>query len=443
MKRAGLLALTIACSSPPPPTWHVEGGALQTPDGRAAILRGVNLSGTQKNAPYIDDKTPADYARVRQAWGMNGIRFVMTWAAVEPQQGHYDDAYLDEVAERMGWAQDAGLAVVLDMHEDIYGEGFGFDGAPAWTCDAANYAAFVPQNPWFLNSVDPHVEACVDHFYTDAATRQAFVDMWHHVAERLAGQPAIVGFDVLNEPPWGSYPVFQFEHDRLQPLYSDVIASVREVAPQWVAFLEPGASRNTGLASGLVTPIADDVMYAPHSYDSGAESGAGFDPSHRQQILDNVASLAGEAGKLDAGMWIGEYGGVADEPGIVDYMTASYDAAGAAAASTMYWAYDDGDYGMIDTDGNEKPELIGVLVRPYPARVAGTPGAYAFDATTGRFTFSYVARASTLPTEIIVPARLGGYDVACGGCDVAFAGDVVQIATAPGPIDVTIQLRGN
>ena len=35
-----------------------------------------------------------------------------------------------QVAERLCWAHDAGLVAVLDMHEDIYGEGFGFDGAP-------------------------------------------------------------------------------------------------------------------------------------------------------------------------------------------------------------------------------------------------------------------------------------------------------------------------
>src|SRR6202008_2283181 len=113
----------------------------------------------------LDDKQPADYQRMRDAWGMNSLRFVMTWAAVEPQPGAYNDAYLDGVVERMRWAHDAGIHVVLDMHQDIYGEGFGFDGAPRWTCDEARYAAFMPVEPWFLNAVDPNVTACVDEFY--------------------------------------------------------------------------------------------------------------------------------------------------------------------------------------------------------------------------------------------------------------------------------------
>src|SRR5262249_33762210 len=151
------------------------------------------------------------------------------------------------------------------------------------------------------------------------------------------------------------------------PLYRDVVAGVRAAAPGWVAFLEPSSSRNAGIATGLTKLPFADVMYAPHSYDQSAEGGGGFDPAHRQQILDNVAKLADEARALDAGLWIGEYGGDASAPGIVEYMTAQYDAAGAAAAGTMYWAYDKSNgYGLLAPDGSEKPALVDVVARPYP-----------------------------------------------------------------------------
>ncbi len=251
--------LLVACSSPPP-TWHVADGFLRDPDGRAVIMHGVNLSGAQKMAPYLDDKQPADYARLRDAWGMNAARFVMTWAAVEPTEGSYDDAYLDKVAERIGWAADANLFVVLDMHEDIYGEGFGFDGAPKWACDAAHYAAFVPRTPWYLSSADPEVQACIDDFYTIDEHRQHFIAAWRHVAERLAALPNVIGFDALNEPNWGTYPLFRFEAERLAPFYGDVVAAVRGAAPHWIAFLEPSASRNLGFATGLTKFPFHDVM---------------------------------------------------------------------------------------------------------------------------------------------------------------------------------------
>lgn len=436
------VAVLAGCSDAPPAGWHVSGGFLRDPEGRAVIMRGVNLSGSQKAAPYLDDKTAADYERVRADWGMNAIRFVMTWAAVEPAPGQYDDAYLDAVAERIGWANDSGLFVVLDMHQDVYGEGFGFDGAPRWTCDEAHYAAFVPTSPWFLNTVNPEVQACFDELYTSADRRASFAAAWRHVAERLGALPGIVGFDPMNEPSWGSYPIFSFERDRLAPFYEQIVREIRAVAPHWIAFLEPSASRNGGVATSLPVFGFDNVMYAPHSYDTNAESGGGFDAAHRQAILNNVAELAAEAGTLKAGLWIGEYGGVATDPGIVEYMTAQYDAAGAVAASTMYWAYDKSDgYGLLDPDGNEKPLLVDTVVRPYPMRVAGTPASYSFDAATRTFTLVYAPdRGVSASTEISIPPRSypAGYQVECGGCEHHEAASTLVIDEPPTQTPATI-----
>src|SRR5678816_4392146 len=138
------LAVLAACGGDPGPGdatppevctggYHVCRGQLRDPDGRAVVLRGVNLSGRQKSTPYLDVYTAADYARLRTEWGMTAIRFITTWSAIEPTDGAFDEAYLDALATRMQWAADAGLAVILDMHQDLYGEGFGFDGAPRWT----------------------------------------------------------------------------------------------------------------------------------------------------------------------------------------------------------------------------------------------------------------------------------------------------------------------
>jgi hypothetical protein len=172
-----------------------------------------------------------------------------------------------------------------------------------------------------------------------------------------------------------------------------------------------------------------------------AESGGGFDPARRQPILDTVAELAGEATALGAGLWIGEYGGNADHPGIVEYMTAQYDAAGAVAAGTMYWAYDKGDgYSLLDAQGNEKPALLGALVRPYPERVAGTPHAYAFDA--GTFVLTYTP-SGTAPTVIAVPPRVypAGYTVECDGCTYEVLPRELVITSPPRGSPATISLR--
>jgi endoglycosylceramidase len=431
--------LLLACEAADPPRWHVAGGFIRAPDGRAVILRGANLSDAQKRAPYLDPANEADYRALREVWGFNAIRFVMTWAAVEPDRGRYDDAYLDEVAERMKWAQAAGLHVILDMHQDVYGEGFGFDGAPRWTCDEARYQAFVRREPWFLNNLDENVVACVDGFWKSDDLRDRFVATWTHVAARLKDAPAVIGFDVLNEPGWGSYSIFDFEADLLYPLYRRVVTAVRAEAPGWLAFLEPSASRNAGIATGLPRPDFRDVVYAPHSYDSAAEGSGTFDPARREAILETGAKLAEEANALGAALWIGEYGGIPAGGGFAEYMAAEHEAQGAAAAGSMYWeAGRNAGYALHDPSGAVKPEALRAIALPHPEEVAGDPIRWQLTGT--RFVFRFTGNGS-VKTEIRIPpsAWPGGYQVECGGCTVQkHAGGVTLTAIPAGEITVEI-----
>jgi endoglycosylceramidase len=432
------LALTIGCTAEPP-HWHVSGGFLRAPDGRAVLLRGVNMSGTQKSPPYLDAATADDYRRLRDDWGMNALRFVMTWAAVEPERGHYDDGYLDQVAERMRWANDNGLNVMLDMHEDVYGEGFGFDGAPRWTCDQSYYDAFVPRDPWFLDTLDDNVVACVDHFWQSDDLRARFVAAWAHVAARLHDSPAVIGFDILNEPNWGSYSIFDFEADLLAPLYDRVVAAVRAQAPGWVAFVEPSASRNAGVATALPRPAYRDVVYAPHAYDSAAEGSGTFDPTRATAILVNGGKLSDEANALGAALAIGEYGGIPGNSGYDAYMAAEYTSQGVSAAGGFYWdGSRGGGYSLFDAAGMPKPDALGAIARPLPAFIGGEPISYAFDG--GVFSFRYRSNGTT--TEIYVPPSLwpSGWSVDCGGCMTEMTAGGVLLHGVPAG-EITIEIR--
>jgi endoglycosylceramidase len=442
VRRALLVVLLAACgdSAGNPCETRVCGGAVHDDDGRAVVLRGVNLAGAHKNAPYTDTFGPADYTRLRADWGMTAIRFLITWSAIEPTQGQYDDAYLDWVAEKMQWASDAGLSVILDMHQDIYGEGYGFDGAPSWTCDAANYDGFVAKQPWGLNYTDPKVMACFDHLWTDMPTQQAFAAAWRHVAERLAGSPAVIGFDPINEPNWGSYGIATFERDRLQPFYELVIDEVRAAAPDWVAFVEPSNSRALGFPTSLKPFVATDVVYSPHVYDVDAEQTGMFDPAHAADLTEMVSELQMEAQRLGTPMWIGEYGGQGVDPQIGAYMKADYDAAAAVGAGTMSWAYDEGGgYSLLDAQGNEVPSLVDAIVKPYPAAVAGTLQRWSYDPSARTLDVSWTPDASiTAPTVIMAPARVypDGVTVECGGCTVETAGNEVRLTGGDGTLHV-------
>ena len=413
---------------------HVCKGALRDPEGRAMIPRGVNFAGSHKTAPYTDDFTPADYAQLH-TWGFRTLRFIITWAAIEPTQGTYDEGYLDWVAERLRWAHDAGLDAILDMHEDVYGVGFGFDGAPAWTCDASHYAAFVPRDPWPLNYTDANVLACIDRFMTDAPLQAQFAAMWGHVAARLADSPAVIGFDPLNEPHWGTYPVAMFEADRLMPLYQLVIDQVRAVAP-WVVFAEPSGSRNLGFATKLRPFVIPDVVYAPHLYDPNAELQGVFDAAHRITLLATADDLRADAERLGVPMWIGEYGGIATAPTIAVYMDAAYDGAASTLGGSMYWSMDKGGgYSIYDAQGVPRPMLIDAIVRPAPVRIAGDPIAWTYDDATRALTLTWTPdRSIAAPTVIAVPVKVypNGVNVECGGCTVEEGQGEVMLRSVTG-----------
>ena len=213
----------------------------------------------------------------------------------------------------------------------------------------------------------------------------------------------------MNEPQWGSAIPTNFEMQKLQPFYEKVVPAVREVAPAWLAFLEPGASRNLGIATSLVPFSFDNVVYSPHSYNATAEQGGGFNPSARGALINNIATLESEAQSLGAALWIGEYGGTTNSAGIGEYMDANFDGAAAVLAPNVYWAYDanSGGYGMLEDDQSDKMVLLDVLVRPMPELVAGDPVSWDFDETQQTFSFSWHVDPSVhAPTLISVPARV-------------------------------------
>lgn len=432
------LLLLLACRrdepAPEEARWRVADGHLRDPDGRVAILRGANVANAHKQPPFLGFHEAADYARMRDEWGWNTVRFLLTWEAVEPEDGAFDDAYLDEVAARLDDAHAAGLVVVLDMHQDLYGRGFGGDGFPRWTCAEENYAAFTPTEPWFLNYLDPAVQACFDGFWGSPALQGRYAAAWARVAARLADHPAVIGFDVMNEPHWGSAEIAAFEAGPYTAFVEDVVAAVRAEAPDWVAFVEPSAARNLGMAPHIGPFDFEDLVYAPHSYDSQAESGEGFDEARREAVLEHVAALRSEADALGAALWVGEYGGTSGSPGIDAYADAELDAFDQNLAGATWWSYDaDGGYGLLDADGQPKDALLDAVLRPAPSRIGGSPGSWSWDEST--FVLAWDGDGTT---EIAVPPRLGTPEITCDGCSATADGPFVT-AEADGPAMVTLR----
>lgn len=109
-----------------------DGRNFRDAEGRVLILHGVNVSNVSKGSPFFPEWFTEPDAQDLADRGLNVVRFLIIWEAIEPAKGEFDHEYLDMVEEKVAWFTSRGIYVLVDMHQDVYGPKFGGDGAPLW-----------------------------------------------------------------------------------------------------------------------------------------------------------------------------------------------------------------------------------------------------------------------------------------------------------------------
>ncbi|MEZ4452785.1 MAG: cellulase family glycosylhydrolase [Nannocystaceae bacterium] len=444
-------------------------GRLRDALGRDVILRGVNTGGRSKWAPFmpfpIDPEieleafgVAADIFFVHlETWGLGAVRMPFSWEALEPAPGVYDERYLDrlEVLIDRAWAH--GLRVVLDFHQDIYASPFCGDGFPLWTIGDPNPGP--PRHDcvgWgYKYYSDDGVRGAFDRLWADEDGIQgAMRAMWAHVLDRLGAHPGLVGFEILNEPGWGTASdVAAWKSAVLEPFYSSMIAELGPLAPDLLIFYDdPGVDALALSDVNILTPTGDRLVYAPHLYDVGliageAYSGIAPDPKFEGMLAHRSATgipiLLGEFG-------VGA-GGV--DQGGREWLTSVVDRIDAERLSATLWEcsqneelWNEEDLSLLGPLGEEQA-LVDVYVRPWLRALAGADATFQWDASAASGSASWTASGEV--SEVILPARLfpggpGAVEVtgagACYTWDVerselrvrADAGAAVQVSFAVG-----------
>lgn len=133
------------------------------------------------------------------------------------------------------WCQKAGIYVIIDMHDAPGGQtGANIDNG--W-----NY-------PWLYSSIEAQNE---------------LVSVWTRIADRYKNNPAVLGYDLLNEPI-ANYPrIVKFNKD-LVPVYQKVAAGIRSVDKHHVLIMG-GAQWDTNF-SVFGPPFDSNSMYTFHAY---------------------------------------------------------------------------------------------------------------------------------------------------------------------------------
>jgi endoglycosylceramidase len=415
-----------------------DGGPPRLTDeaGRVVVYRGVNYSGAAKTAPGTSAPlTDADLDRL-QGWGVTVVRFLVFWSSIEPTAGAYDADYLARAEGQVRQLTARGIDVFLDMHQDLFGVGFASDGAPRFACAEEQYAAFVPQQPWFLNYTSPQVSGCFDWLFTQPDLWDHYRDAFVALAARLADDPHVIGFDLMNEPWFGTATPQDFEPGRLMPFYAHVGAGLDAAAPGRWMFLEPSAARNLGLPVSL-PPLPAGAVYAPHYYPAALEtSDYDGDSASLATAMDN---LAADATALGAPWLLGEAGAINDRPHAPDYVRDLLDALDAHFASATLWDYGPagaGSWALVDESGAEHPTAA-AFARPYGHRIAGRPVSMRCDAASGAFDLAWDESGVRAPTVVVLPpARYATPRITLGDARDTFVHDA-----AAGRLTVTSDPR--
>jgi endoglycosylceramidase len=396
--------------------------------GRVLILHGVNFMGSAKGPPFLPPVEYAQADRIATDWGFNSVRYLIIWEGVEPEPGVYDEGYLDAVEAWMDYLHGLGIWVFLDMHQDLWARRYGGDGAPDWAVRHDDQP-FTGQPRWFENYFQPAVKRCFDNFWAydqgaHADLQDHYAAMWRHVAERFRDHPAVIGYDLMNEPHPGSdvdaleligFPNpdsthASFDRDKFHPFYTRVISAIREVDADTFIFFEPryGAPGN-GVASYL-PPLTDPregaprLVYAPHLYSVKLEANEAYAPESDTAFVDWERERRAEVAASPMPIVIGEWGFGTDWENVEQAMIDTVEMADRLLAGWSYWPYDPGGWSFVDGDWNEK-EAADWVVRVYPQRIAGAPTSFSYDRDTRVFELVFEDREGvTGPTEIYIPA---------------------------------------
>ena len=393
--------------------------------GRALFLHGFNTSGSAKSDPerlpwITEDAVQAEY----DLMGTNFVRFLIQWQALEPERGVYDEDYLDAVAERVDWYAERGYHVLLDMHQDLYGrytspQEHSGNGAPRW----ATHNDGLPvesQDMWELVYLEPGVMRSFDHFWNTTGEHPYLMDdyaaAWNHVATRFADEPAVLGYDLMNEPFGGSLQGPDFEAGPLAELYRRCLERIREADQDAWIFVEGQAvGVNWGFPSAL--PRLEDpreggprIVYAPHAYPLPMDLGRPYEGDSRATVDRSIDlwsdSVRVTAERLGAPVVLGEFGLDMSGPGADAYVRRMLEETESMSSGRAYWSNDHDGWGpWADTDLAPGP-LAEVMSRAYPRAVAGRPVEVSYDAAPARFRLRFTEREGVSgPTEIHLPAH--------------------------------------
>ncbi|RMI30491.1 glycosidase [Nocardia stercoris] len=405
------------------PQLTVTNGTLTDVTGRTVLLRGMNvnqLNDYARNDPNLPTVAPLDDTDFAQmaALGVDVVRLNIAWSALEPTPGAFDEGYVARIRSAVNQAKAHGIYTVLDMHQDAWGKtvgtpagatcpsfmsrGYGWDGAPGWaTITDGNTTC----NIGHLREASPAVADAFQHFYDNTdGIQDHLVATWARLAAEFKDEPAVAGYDLMNEPNPGLRDPFTAAA-QLGRYYQRAIAAIRQGERGGMAHLamfEPSAIWS---ALGLdATPPTQDItdplaVFAPHLYSESINVDNSF-PTIEQGF--DLAEAA--AARYRVPLWTGEWGWFGDPAADESKVNRFVDQENAHRMGGAWWSWKQtcGDPHVVAGGNTDKPTgninpvscpsgtplgqpaaYAAPLARAYPRAAPGTLTSLAADGFAG------------------------------------------------------------
>jgi endoglycosylceramidase len=492
-----------------------EGGAfLRDRYGRVVILHGVNA--VYKHPPYelYDapgkpwDFSAADAAKIASL-GFDVVRLGIVWAGLEPGKAgsnnpaictpgkpdeptHLDtsvlDAYLARVKRTVDLLGRYHVYTLLDMHQDLYSQVLGGEGAPAWAVCTDGLQARHPPGRWSRAYSTPAVQAAFENFWNNdvVGDLQGHYDrVWSAVAAYFARDPWILGYDPFNEP--FAQSVLDSGHHELDAqiecFYTGtahpgialdtrqtvacprddpaegLIPTILKADPHHLIFYEPDIFSKRGAPNYVGAMDFPNLVLNFHDYCSERSPITGNPTnllscaSHELRTMSRRAEDRSGLGSPEQpggpALFMSEFGATSSSA-LLDDVTAGADR---HLLGWIYWAwkyYDDptgsSDEALASATGTLKATAA-ALSQTYAQAIAGTPRLMSFDSATNAFKLTYRADDHIdAPTVIFVPVKLHyrhGYCATVSGASVVSQPNAVhlEVVDAAHATTVTVAVR--
>jgi endoglycosylceramidase len=411
---------------------HVQNQQIVDDRGRQILLRGANVNAlgeyaqadpaTKPTAPVTD----ADWDSMA-ANGFSVVRLIMSWSLLEPERGKVDETYLKTVKDTVRAANERGIYVVLDVHQDAWSmfsatphgttcpagtePARGWDGAPKWATITDGATTCIA--PGAERESAPAVERAFANLYanTDGIADQ-LTNVWATLAGEFADVPGVAGYDLLNEPNLVEpLEENQVAYSKWMQRTIDAIRAaekrVRTTTPKpiFAEALQVYPMPNNALLPQYLHDA--NLVFAPHNYGESID-----------HILTTEQTFTVDqqgADELHAPLWIGEYGIWNTKPASLDIMTRFAEQQDSRMVGGTWWQWRQtcGDPHSVagpgkpatadqvhlitractphagakhDTDLRDTEQFLRILGRSYPRAAPGHLTALTSDIATGKLT---------------------------------------------------------